>query len=69
MKLWNKKPKIPQAVPIYCKTCGKKLEPDDTISRYDEQTGEPIRPFLTEMRCPDAGCRFARYMGDYNDAW
>lgn len=50
--LWNAdKPK-----PIYCGTCGHKLEPDESIMGYDEQTGKPIKPFMTQLRCPNKYC-------------
>ena len=46
----------PRPKPIYCKVCGKKLVPNTTISGYNEFTGEPIKPWLWNMVCPDRWC-------------
>ena len=49
MKLFNKLKPKPK---IYCGVCGAKLVPNDTVSGYDTETGEAIKPFLNRLRCP-----------------
>lgn len=48
--------KTPEYKPkkVYCKYCGKKLVPDMTVERYNEQTGEKYYPYKSHMICPDA---------------
>lgn len=54
---WNStKDGKPRPEPVFCNRCGTKLVPNDSISGYDEYTGNPIRPFMYQKVCRDSHC-------------
>lgn len=42
---------------IFCRFCGYRLKQNDTISQYDEYTGEPVQPLLHQKICPNKYCK------------
>ena len=52
-------------IPIYCSSCGSKLEHEQYIDNYNEQTGEPN--FRVRVRCRK--CQEEGYVVYFGQSW